>query len=176
MLPREQLRKADIIASLILIALGGLVLVKSYQMPWASQQASVEQSWYISPGLFPLVISALLIVFSALVLVRAIKDGGLAGFAPYYLQRLRWLPSDLRVRRIMLMWLIMGVYIFALLGRLNYYIATSAFLLVFMLLFYRDANRRLGWKAVATSVVIAVSIPLAVGYVFSTYLLVPLPS
>lgn len=175
MMQREGLRKADIVTSLVLILLGIAVLWAARDMPWLNEQAGVTRNWYLSPGLFPVVVGSLLILFSLNVLWRAIRDGGHVGFFSYAGRAIERTLRGARVYRVWLMWLLMGTYVFILFERFDYYVSTPLFLAVFMLLFHRRKDGKLGFKSLVAIAVVSTVVPVTVGYFFETYLFVPLP-
>jgi hypothetical protein len=175
MLPPERLRKADVLTSVALMALGSWVVWQGAHMPWRTPGRSVADSWFLSPGLFPVVIGAGLILFALAVMLRALRDGGARRLGGFVLQGLRGLATSRVVHRIIVMWVLMGAYIFGLLGRIDYHLGTAAFLIAFMLLFHRPDGRALDWKAVAIVAVVGITLPFALGQTFSRWLNVPLP-
>jgi hypothetical protein len=172
---KQKLRKADFLFSLVLIAFGIVVIVAAAGMPWTSTQKGVSSSWYLSPGLFPALLGLLLIVFSLNVLRNAIVEGGHRDLARFIADAIGAAPRSRRLHRVLLVILIIGAYVFGLLKNVNYFVASSAYLFVFMLLFH---TRREGVSTTRNALVllaVAVGVPLVIGYIFSTYLNVPLP-
>jgi len=201
MMEKSTLRKADVITSGILIALGLAVIVSSLGMPMSGTHGGVEITWYLSPATFPLIVGALIVVFAVAVLVRAIRGGALDGFREFAARTFAGARSSPVARRAALIVLLMIAYVAFLrlhpfgwtsrgLVRLsfmrtgvtrfllepsgiNYLISSFAFLAVFINLFYRpEASRRRRW-----AIVLGVSFATAflTGYVFREQLLVPLP-
>lgn len=172
---KQKLRKIDFLFSLVLIAFGIVVIVAAAGMPWTSTQRGVSSGWYLSPGLFPALLGALLILFSLHVLWRAIAEGGHRGIVGFVADALAAAPRSGKVHKVLLVILMIGAYVFVLLKNVNYFVASSAYLFVFMLLFHR---RREGISTARHALVllaVAVGVPLAIGYIFSNYLNVPLP-
>ena len=175
MMPKEKLRKADIIASVCFIGLGASVIAGGLRMPIGGSYGGVENAWYVSPAVLPLLLGTLLIVCALSVLARAIKEGGHRGFFRFFAGKFRTLPANAEVHRIWMILLILGTFIFLLLGRLDFYVAGMLFLATFMLLFYRPRSGRLERQHVLLILGLSVVLPLITGYTFSKYLLVPLP-
>ena len=203
MLPKETLRKADVVTAIVLIALGAAVVVGASQMPMRGTYGGVVSTWYVSPAVFPLIVGGGLIVLAAIILVRAIREGGLEGLGGFIRRGLRGIFVKRTVRRGLATWLWIGVYIAMLalhpfgwvrggLRRLtfmrsgltrfclqaegvNYVISSFLFLLVFMLMFYRPKDRRPGWKRVMLLAGLSAVMSFLMGYVFSEHLAVPLP-
>ena len=89
MLPQKSLRRADIVASSVMIAIGLAAIYAASRMPWSSTLTGGDAQWYLSPGLFPTVIGALLVIFSARILLIAIKEGGHHGV---FSAAVKWFP------------------------------------------------------------------------------------
>jgi len=203
MLPKDALRKADIVTAIVLIALGVGVVIGASRMPMRGTYGGVVSTWYVSPAVFPFIVGGGLIVLAAIILVRAVRQGGLAGLGGFIGRGLRGIFVKPTVRRGLASWLWIGVYIAMLalhpfgwvcrgLGRLglmrwgpgrfclqaegiNYVISSFLFLLVFILMFYRPKGRRPGWKRVALLAGLSAVMSFLMGYVFSEHLAVPLP-
>jgi hypothetical protein len=70
-------RKADFIASLLLVAFGIFVISESLKMPLKASYGGVESHWYVSPALFPLFVGAMVVIMGGFLMGIAIKDGGM---------------------------------------------------------------------------------------------------
>lgn len=172
---KQKLRKADFLFSLALIAFGIVVIVAAADMPWTTAQKGVSSRWFLSPGLFPAFLGALLILFSLNVLWRAIAEGGHRDIVRFVADAMAAAPRNRKVHRVLLVILMIGAYVFGLLKNVNYYVASSAYLFVFMLLFHKPRDGVSTTRNALVLLAIAVGVPLAIGYIFSTFLNVPLP-
>lgn len=175
MSPEKPLRKADFIASILFMLLGGGMIVAASRMPWIVQSGGLLQDWYLSPGLFPAVLGSLLILFSASVLVHAVRAGGHRGLGPAIAAALRSVGANRDLHRMAGAALLVGLYVFVGIGRVNYYVASSAFLFATMLAFHRTPEGRITWPLVLKIAVIAVVAPLVIGHVFTDFFQVPMP-
>ncbi|MBW1699997.1 MAG: tripartite tricarboxylate transporter TctB family protein [Deltaproteobacteria bacterium] len=175
MMPEEKLRKADIVTSICLIFLGLAVLYGASQMPMKGTYGGVTNVWYVSPAVLPILIGVLVIVFSAGILIRAIKFGGHKNIIPYFSKKLEQLPRNIEALRITIIWILSSIYIFGLLGRTNFYLAGFLYLCPFMLLFYRPRGNSLKMKHASLISLICILLPIVIGYLFNKYLYVPLP-
>ena len=175
MMPEEKLRKADIITGICLILLGLAVLYGASRMPMSGTYGGVTNVWYVSPGILPILIGTLIIIFSIGILIRAMRRGGHKDIVRYFSEKARGLLQNPEVRRIFMIWIWSSVYIFGSLGRINFYLASFLYLCPFMMLFYRPDGRSLRIKHYVSIVFLSLVLPLGVGYLFNKYLLVPLP-
>lgn len=174
-MPKEKLRKADIVAGICLILLGLGVVYGATRMPMKGTYGGVTNVWYVSPAILPILIGVLLVIFSAGILLRAIKDGGHKDIIGYFGTKAKGLPKNAEVHRILIIWAWSSVYIFILLGRINFYLASFIYLGPLMLIFYRPGGASLRLKHFVFVLVLCAVLPIVVGYLFNRYLFVPLP-
>lgn len=170
---KQQLRRVDFLFSLVLIAFGVAILIAAYDMPWSSHQTGISGSWYLSPGLLPAILGALLIIFSLNILAHAVSAGGHRDVWGLIKNGLIGVAGNRAFHKSILSIVVLSAYIFGLLGNVNYYIATGLYLFVFMVLFHHKSKSVL--LNLSLLVIIAVAVPVVVGYLFSHYLDVPLP-
>lgn len=175
MLPPQTRRKADVVVSSLFIGFGGLILYRASQMPWSSTRTGGDAQWFLSPGLFPAVIGSLLILFSARVLATAVAEGGHRDIVPLLAKWLRGLPWNKRVHRFVFMVAWIGLYVFFGIGHFNYEIVSAVFIFVFILYFWLPGAGSRALQRIAVAAGVSVIFPLAVAYVFETYLYVPSP-
>ncbi|PVE23000.1 hypothetical protein DC522_18055 [Microvirga sp. KLBC 81] len=175
MLPHKSLRRADVVASCTMMGLGIAVIYSGSQMPWTSTLTGGAAQWYLSPGLFPTVVGALLILFSARVLLTAIKEGGLQGIGEGVSNWLRRFPRNRPIHRAIIITLLMAAYIFLGLGKINFVVASSIFLFVSIAIFWwKDAQHH--WvRTIGVTLAVSIGVPFVVSYLFSTFLFVPMP-
>lgn len=159
-----QLRKADVITSIVWILFGLIVYRETLKFP--RDLPSVRASgWFTGPWIVPGSAALLLVGLGVFLLIRAAREGGL------------WTREDVKAlidsikrpefRRALTIALLFGVYVFVLIGRVHYTLATFLFLLAFYLLF-----RSAGFlKATLVSAVASV----AISWVFNVLARVPLP-
>jgi hypothetical protein len=175
MLLKKSLRRADVVASSAIIGLGLVIIYAGSQMPWNSTLTGGDAQWYLSPGLFPTVVGALLIIFSLRVLITAIKEGGLDQLGTSTAQWLRGLPVNRPIHRAIIITLLMAAYIFFGLGTINFLVASSIFLFVSIAVFWwKDAGDHLA-RTIGITLAVSVGVPFVLSYLFSTFLSVPMP-
>lgn len=158
-----------------MIVLGAVVIYSASQMPWRSTMTGGAAQWFLSPGLFPAVIGALLIVFSFRILLTAIKEGGTEGLLSSTIAWLRGVPSNHRLHRAALITLLMAAYIFLGIGRIPFLVASSLFLFVTIAVFWwRDAEGGM-IRTILITAIVSIGLPLLLSSLFSTFLFVPMP-
>lgn len=175
MLPHETRRKADVVFSSFVIGLGFYLIYTASQMPWRSSVTGGAAQWFLSPGLFPATLGIMLILFSASVLVTAIREEGHRGIIPMFLNWVRNLPTNRPFQRLLLMIGLIGVYIFVGLGSADYRLVSGIFLFIFIALFWWPGAGAELAKRVVVTLGTATLVPVIVAYLFSTYLYVPMP-
>ena len=175
MLPRKALRRADIFASSLMIGLGVGVIVSAAKMPWTSTVTGSQNVWYVSPGLFPAVVGALLILFNLKVLSHAIKDGGADRLFGSTFDWIRGLGRNDRVHRVVLITVLMAVYVFGAVGRVNFLLASGLFLFTSIALFWWGDGEGKLQKKIPLTILVAVAVPYLFTYLFQTFLFVPMP-
>ena len=171
MLPAPARRKADVVVSALFVALGAYVIYEATQMPWVRGR----HQWYTSPALFPTLIGALLILFSLRVLAVAIKEGGHHDLLSTFGGWLAGLPRNRGVHRVVFAMAWIGLYVFVGLGNYHYQLLSAVFLAVFIGLFWLPDAGAAWPRRVAVTLAVALSVPFAIAYVFSTFLFVPAP-
>ena len=175
MLPMQTRRKADVVVSALMILFGLLIIYRASQMPWSNTRTGAAAQWFLSPGLFPTVLGALLILFSLRVFVTALREGGGRDLTPLLVRWLRGLPSNRGAHRIAFMILWIGAYIFFGVGEFNYELVSAIFLFVFISVFWLPgAGAQLPKRLIITAAV-SMIVPIVVAYIFSNYLYVPAP-
>ncbi len=201
MFQKEKLREADVVTSVLLIALGVAVILGALRMPLSGTYGGLPVTWYSSPAFFPLILGAALIFCCSGVLVRAWLAGGGHRLARSVKKGLSSLPRNRIAQRILLIWgvllgyiLCLGLHPFGGLRGLfepfggaswaaflvepegtNYVLSSFLFLALFMFLFYRPSPK--GWTWRMATLVLGTCLLLAwgTGYVFTEHLYSPLP-
>jgi len=175
MLSRKSMRRADVVASCLFMALGGGVIYSAWQMPWATQRTGGSPQWYLSPGLFPAIIGVLLVLFSARVLLQAVREGGHQGLMPAIRTWISGLGANRPVHRAFLIALLMMIYVFLGVGRINFHVASGLFLFASIALFWWPMSGRPLAVNVIITALVAVLTPLVIGSIFTRLLDVPMP-
>ena len=82
---KKELRRADFITSVLLIIFGLWVLYEALHMPMKDTFGGVQNVWYVSPALFPLIISVFILLLGFTLLLHSIRTGG----AQYFIDTMR---------------------------------------------------------------------------------------
>ncbi len=165
----ENMPKADFVVSILLMLFSIGIIAHSLQMPRFEE---VGANPFSVPGIVPGVLGTVVFFLSLAVFIRALRQKG------YRLgigrEALINLGADPSTRRMLLTTLLCVIYGLAMVGHMNYYLATFVFVLSFLLVFqFRAASshRRL----LVTALVQAVLTAAVVGVVFRYLFLVDLP-
>jgi len=129
-----RMRKADFWTSLVFFGLAMAMIGSAMTMPLKESFAGVQNVWYVSPALLPLMIAGGLLVLATALLRNAIRTGG-ARAALASLGRSGVADGDATARMLAAIAIIVG-YVYGLIPRVDYAVATTLFLLVFIAAFY----------------------------------------
>jgi hypothetical protein len=199
MLPKDKLREADVVSSLMLIALGAAVIIGACRMPMSGTYGGMPIIWYTSPGFFPLALGVLLVLSALAVFVRGCKDGAHRRLRQRIGPMLVALPRSRAARRILTIWLLLVGYVLCLAGHgfagmarlfehwsnwrvvafmaepegANYVMSSFVFLALFMYVFYHRTARN--WKTLSVVLAVSALVAWGIGYAFTEHLSSPLP-
>ena len=137
---KTNLRKADFITSLLLIAFGIFVIVESTKMPMEASYGGVDSHWYVAPALFPLFVGIVLILLGMMLLGIAIKDGGLSGIIANVRAKKRFV-IDAKVYRILIVAFSLASFIYVFIPRVDFFISIATFLFYLTTVFYPESFR-----------------------------------
>lgn len=162
-----RMAKADFITAILLVGLGVGSLIASLRMP---RYETSEINPYTVPGIVPGLLAAVILLLGMVLLVRAVRRGGwrldIVGTAAALIG-----PEARRL------YLVVGLtlgYAAGLVGRVPFWLATAAFIFLFISAFeYSDTDRRARMLVVAA--ILAVIASAAVVVVFEQLFLVRLP-
>ncbi len=136
----EKLRKADIFSGSLITLLGVFIIFQALQMPMTDSYGGVQNVWYVSPALFPLLVGGMLTLLGLLLIRTALKTIGLTGLQNVLLyfcstDFLGFLKQEDTVRYYGIV-LNLLVFVFLLVPRIDFFLASILFLLVFFFMFY----------------------------------------
>lgn len=121
--------------------------------------------WFIAPGVFPFILSTGIVIMALSLMVTTLRESG--GLDRTYLDKLR------NVLASNAFWILLAevglllLYIFVLLGRLHFAVATVIYLFSAMFVV-----RAAAWYTMA---VISVAVSVGVTYLFGNLFRIPLP-
>lgn len=155
---RRSLRRQDFWNALILIAASVFFLWETSKIPFFRANAAGVESgqWYNSAALVPYGIFTAILVLSIALLVVAVRQGGAPDRTSWPAVR-AWLTSDGGARMVAVA-LIMLAYIFALVPRVDFSIASA---LVLLALIYGFHTRR---RAPTVIALVAIMVPAAYAF------------
>ncbi len=162
---KKELRKKDLLASLVLLGVSIWAWVESLKMIFVDLPGVKKVGWFVAPGVFPLIVSSGLIITSLIILKIAIKESGGIKREDWkrwgkYLASSDFLISLLEAALLLF-------YIFFLLKRIHFSIATVIYLILSMLVVKATA-----WYKI---VLISVVVSLGVTFLFGNLFKLPLP-
>jgi hypothetical protein len=164
--------RADFVAALAWIALGLTIVAGALAMDRLERFGATV---YTAPGLVPAILGALIALLGVLLLVRSVRRGAVAGLAA------PWRPGAegrAMLARSAASIALTLAYTLGLVGRgVPFWLATVAFVFVFMAVFYVPERRARGQTArgLAVAEVVAVATSATVTLVFERVFLVRMP-
>ena len=126
------IRDADIVLGIILFGFFGWTAFESFRMSKERIDKGMA-TIYTAPGLVPLVISVLLLICIAYVIVYSFKKGGSIRVKDY-LQFIKNSFSREETRSTFMVFLLLIVYIYLLIGKIPFIPATLIYMLSFLFL------------------------------------------
>ena len=136
------MRKADIYSGAAICLFGLWIILQALKMPMKDSWGGVQNVWYVSPAIFPLLVGAMIMLLGALLCRTALKMVGFKAFG----ETVRWLSSkallqflnstpNLRFYTIVVLFL---SFVFLTIPRIDFFISAVLFLVVFITSFYFD--------------------------------------
>jgi hypothetical protein len=144
MMDKEKLRKADIFSGGIIMLFGLWIVSQALQMPMKDSYGGVQNVWYVSPALLPLFVGAIIALLGGLLIRTALKTVGLRGLQ----ETLGWLASRDLARylatpalfRFYAMIVLFFSFVFLQIPRIDFFLCSVLFLVVFITMFYFDED------------------------------------
>jgi hypothetical protein len=142
MMDKEKLRKADFFSGLIILLFGVWIVRQAFKMPMKDSWGGVQNVWFVSPALFPLLVGFVIIILGGLLSRTAWKTVGREEIGKV----IRWLLSKsnleflistptLRYYAIVTLFLSL---VYLNVPRIDFFLASFLFLFVFITMFYFD--------------------------------------
>jgi hypothetical protein len=146
MMENKKLRRADFVFSVILLAFGLFILGYTFTMPMKDSWGGVNNVWYVSPALLPLIVSAAIIIFGVALLLHSIRTGGARDFLDNIRKRTRGI-SEANVRFLALL-LALASFVYMNIPRVDFFLCIVWFMLYCIAIFFFDDAKllvRLTW-------------------------------
>lgn len=124
----------DFKVALVLLVIAISLLVHTLGFPMSGSYAGVENQWFASPALFPLIIISLLLLCSCVLLVKAIRLKGFKHFADIKTWLGDWQQDRVKDRWYIIFNLLVFVYIY--IPSIDFYLASILFLISLTSRFY----------------------------------------
>lgn len=159
---KKTLRKMDQVFGILLTALAVIFGIITYNMPWNGIAGGGVKA---APGILPIIVCGALAVMGILLTIEGYKEGGKIT-ADDIKAGSKVLVSK-EALRIYLMIALIASYIFGLLGRIHFAIATFIFLSVFFLV----VKAGKWWSCLLLAAIVAFAITFAFGELIG----IPLP-
>jgi len=168
----ENMPKADFVVSILLMAFGLWIVLHSWHMPRFEELGANPFS---APGIVPGLLGTIIFILSLAVFTRSLRQKGYRmGINRETLKRFFY---DVSSQRMLLTTVICAIYGLAMIGNMNYYLATFTFVICFLLLFQYGLSEKTAapGKLLIASGVQAILTAVIVGAVFRYLFLVELP-
>lgn len=126
--------KDDFKTGLVLIFIALALLIHTLGFPMSGSYAGVENQWFASPALFPLIVIGLLLLCSCILLFKAIKQKGFTQFGDLKTWLGDWQQSRIKERWYVIFNLVIFVYVY--IPSIDFYLASILFLMSLTSQFY----------------------------------------
>ncbi|MGB6370163.1 MAG: tripartite tricarboxylate transporter TctB family protein [Atribacterota bacterium] len=133
---KKELRKADFITSVLLLLFSVWIIMETLKMPMKDTFGGVQNVWYVSPALFPLIISIFIMILGIVLLIHSISSGGAKNFLNNFSIRYRGI-SEKNIRFIGIL-LALFSFVYLNIPRVDFFISVTLFLTFFISVFYFD--------------------------------------
>ncbi len=163
------LRKKDLVFAGILLIVAIFYFIGALRMPVDSVTGDPEK-WYTAPAVFPIIVSIGLFLTLGILLYQVISESG--GINRQDVKRALAYFRTAHFRRFSIATGLLILYIYVMLGRIQYEVSTFLYLFASMMIF-RD--EKLNGKVITKITLISGITAFAVGYSFSRFALIPLP-
>ena len=181
MMEREKLRKADFFSGGVVLAVGLFIISQGVQMPMKDSWGGVQNVWFVSPALFPLFVGAMLCLLGALLMRTAVRSVGAEGLREVFQfigsSRLMEFLKTGESARFYGIVLNLFVYVYLMVPRIDFFLASVFFLLTFFFMYYcggHDAMMRFLWLLLGWAALLLLLIAVAADQGVSAVLVAPL--
>ncbi len=147
MMEKESLRKADIFSGSLIVLLGLFIISQAVQMPMKDSWGGVQNVWFVSPALFPLLVGGMLVFLGFILIVVAFKSTGKEGIQNVVSfltgkELVSFLKYPQTVRFYVIVFNLLA-FVFLMVPHIDFFLAAIFFLLVSFVMFYFGDHRHL---------------------------------
>ncbi len=154
----KKLRQYDFVTALVLILFSIWELLATMQMPMKESYGGVQNSWYVSPALLPLIVGLGILVLGTVLLINSIVTGGAKSFIESIKNSSKMVITE-ETKRIFTVLLALFSFIFILIPNIDFYLSINMFLLFITVAFYPDVEeyrKKITGQYFIASIVLAV--------------------
>ncbi len=142
MMEKDKLRKADVFSGSIIFLVGLWIVGQALKMPMKDSWGGVQNVWFVSPAIFPLFVGAMIMLLGAMLTRTALKEVGFSAVGGVFkwlggAQLLEYLKTQ-SVMRFYAMVVLLFSYVYLNIPRVDFFLASVLFLVVFITIFYLD--------------------------------------
>ena len=130
---KVRLRKHDFWTSLVLLALAVAMAWEATGYPMTDSYGGVRNVWYVSAALFPLLVAGGLFLLSSVLLINSVLSGGARAALRGHIDQARTTGT---LGRFVAIAALLAAYVYALVPRVDFFIATVIFLQAFFAVFH----------------------------------------
>ena len=140
MMEKDKLRKADVYSGMAIFLFGTWIVWQATKMPMQDSWGGVQDVWFVSPALFPLIVGGMIMLLGLLLSRTALKTIGIKTFG----NTLRWLLSrnllqflnSTSILRFYAMTVLFLSFVFLNIPRIDFFLSAILFLSAFITMFY----------------------------------------
>ncbi|MGB3210405.1 MAG: hypothetical protein WBB19_06830 [Desulforhopalus sp.] len=140
MMEQEKLRKADIFSGSLIVLLGIFIISQALRMPMKDSWGGVQNVWFVSPALFPLLVGGMLTFLGSVLITIAFRAAGKDGLQSVFSflmgsELLQFLRHPQIVRFYAIVFNLIA-FVFLMVPYIDFFLAAIYFLLVSFVMFY----------------------------------------
>ncbi len=144
---KTNLRRLDFRTGILLSILAVGIIWEATSYPMSDSYGGVQNVWYVSPALFPLLVGGLLLLLSIVLIGNAIRELGWPEILRSKAGGDSWLNE--RNQRFLAIVSLIATYVYAFIPNVDFYISTALFLFAFITAFYLERYEPLVISSVA---------------------------
>jgi hypothetical protein len=161
MIKTEKMAAADLVMGIFLIIFGGIVI-------WSSLNMRIYKTFLDAPGFFPFILGILFVGLGIIMTLSSLRRKGYdqikQGIKSFNISHLF---QNIQLRRVIVLITLMALYIFVLIHRVHFILATMLYL--FFTLYYLKSTN------LVKIIIISVATALIISTFFTEFFKIPLP-